>query len=89
VVLGLKVYGPEGATFVGGQSGSVATVGPGSDGTFAAGQTRDHLRPGASITSVFDFVSPGAGLKTMLTDISPVVTPTVVTTHAVECSAIQ
>jgi len=87
VVLGLKVYGPEGSSFVGGQSGSFSTVVPGTDGTFSVGQARDHLRPGDSITSTFDFVAPGATLKTMLTDISPVVTPTNTTIHAVDCAA--
>ena len=89
LVLGVKIYGPEGSTFVGGQSGSFATVGPGSDGSYSIGETRDHLHAGDSITSVFDFVSPGAALKTMLSDVSPVVNPTNLNIHQVECSAIQ
>jgi hypothetical protein len=89
VELGIKIYGPEGSTFVRGQSGSKAAVAPGSDGVYSVGQTRTLLGPGASTTSVFDFVAPGATLKTMSTDISPVVSPTAVTVQTVECAALQ
>jgi hypothetical protein len=87
ILLGIKVYGPEGSAFVGGQSNSKYAVSPGSDRTFSVGQTRTQLSPGQNISSTYDFVAPGAAIKTQLTDISPVVSPTEVIMETVDCAA--
>ena len=88
ILIGVSAYAPAGYTLAASQSGSESEVTPGTDGDFVVAQTRDLLSPGETITSTFDFVAEGAGLKTMSTDISPVVNPTTVAIETVDCSAL-
>jgi len=88
VLIGVSAYAPSGYTLVSSDSGSESAVTLGTDGDFVVGQTRDFLSPGETITSTFDFVAEGADLKTMSTDISPVVNPTTVAIETVDCSAL-
>jgi len=87
IVVGIKVYGPEGSTFVGGQSSGSEPVSAGTDETFVVGDMRTQLAPRGSTTATFDFVSEGSDLKEMLSDITPVVHGTALTVETVDCAA--
>ena len=87
IVVGIKVYGPEGSTFVGGESSALEKVSPATDGSYVVGDMRTQISPQGSTTVTFDFVSQGADLKKMQTDVTPVVNATALTVETVDCAS--
>lgn len=87
--LHLMLYASPGSTITAATVGGKAvTLTPYHDTDYPVAKVTPQFAPGASESVTFDVVAPHAGIRTLAADVTPLISPTRVTTAKLDCATV-